>query len=259
MPPTTPTPDVQSTSSREILLGITGLIVLVVGTGIFYVYGMPFFFTSGKLAIDVTQKAASSMPTIVNTRLLADSSTGTDKKYILPSSKVNAVYTSMYNAVANATIALETSYKNDLNPLLLRAQTAAKNKDFQSLTSIGEEAKAVNDAQKVRLATLSTNLANLAAAAKTLTDQKTILLTNDSVAAGKNFVAKYTALSVLIDAIISGNVSAQTVTQAKTISSEISLATKSFFDANKKLSDYFVDTIVSDANALLSAQTAPGQ
>lgn len=253
MPPITPTPDVESTaSSREILLGITGLIVLAAGAGLFYMYGIPFFM-SGNSAIDTTQQAASSTPTIVNTRQLTNDTT---KKYILPSSKVNAVYTSMYNAVANATIALETSYKNDLNPLLLRAQTAAKNKDYSSLTSIGEEAKVVNDAQKVRLTTLSTNLAGLAAAAKTLTDQKTISLTNDSVAAGKNFVAKYTALSTLIDAIISGNVSAQTVTQAKTISSEISTATKAFFDANKKLSDYFVDTIVSDANALLAVPAA---
>lgn len=226
---------------------------ILIGIGLFYVYGIPFF-KPGEITSNTQPKGASA-PAIVNTRVLASGSTTTTKNYILPSSKVNAAYTSLYNAVANETIVLENSYKNELNPLLVRAQAAVKSKDYRSLSSIGEEAKVINNTQKARLTTLSTNLDNLSVAAKTLTDSKTISLTNDSVAAGKNYVAKYVALSALIDDVTSGRVSAQTVTVAKSISGEISLATKSFFDANKKLSDYFIQTIESDANALLSSET----
>ncbi len=257
MPPTNLSPQ-EERSNKQIALGIIGLIALLIVAGVWYVFrGNPFAPKQAAETSDILT-SQKSVPQVVDTRPIA-SAGATAKEYILPSSKVTTAYTSVYNAVANETIAIENSYKNELGPLLTRAQTAIKSKDYRALPGIGKEAKIINDAQKIRLAALSTGLDSLATVSKTLHDQETISLTNSSVFAGKAYVAKHSALSALVDEVLTGNVSSQTVTQAKSVPTEVALAAKVFFDANKKLSDYFVKTIENDANALLTASAAQGR
>ena len=158
--------------------------------------------------------------------------------------------------MANETLVLMRAYQNDMFPLLIQSQAAAKNKDYTTLQSIGNRVKIINDAQKVRHATLSGDLDSLATANKVLADLETVRLTNDMITSGKDMVAKYTAMANLVDSMITGSVSASTATDMKTVSGSLEPATKAFFTAAQKLGVYFTNTLKSDVKTYLATHPA---
>lgn len=243
-------PDVSLPQQRNnvILWGGGILVVLLIGAGASYVYLKVLPSRTGEPS--ATTPTSQTPPQIVDFKQ-TNTAPGISK-YILPKSKVTPLYYSIYNNIANETTALMRTYKDELFPLLTQSQAAVKNKDYASLKTIGDKVKIINDAQKVRLATLSGDFDNLAAASKTLTDQETVLLTNNFVTTGKVMVAKYSVMATLVDNMMTGDVSADIVTKMKTASSALAPATTSFFTEATKLSDYFAKTILSDAKEYLA-------
>jgi len=224
------------------------LIVLLLGAGALYAYTK--VISSKTDGSSDANQASQTPPQIVDFKQ-TNTASGTSA-YILPKSKVSPLYYSIYNNIANETVTLMRVYKDDMFPLLEQSKTAAKNKDYSLLQTLGSKVKIINDAQKVRLVTLSANFDNLAAASRTLTDQKTILLTNSFVKSGKDMVTKYSVMATIVDNMMSGKVSTDMVADMQTASSALAPATTLFYTDATKLSDYFAATIIHDANEYLA-------
>ncbi|MDP2665762.1 MAG: hypothetical protein Q8P23_03995 [bacterium] len=223
------------------------LLVLVGGAGALYYMNVQ------------VQKSAStiSTPQIVDiNQAKSDAALPSSATPILPKSKVTPAYYVSYSATVNELILVENAHKNEVSPLLLQAQTAITNNDSQTLASIGVKAQGTNDTQKKRLAILSADFDNLSAVAATLTDATTTSLTNDFISAGKKVVTVYSAYSRLIDDMISGNLTAQSVIDAKSIASDSTSSAATFRDASKKLSLYFSDSLATDLLPYLSATSS---
>lgn len=233
-------------------------IIGVVGVVLLAIVGVAYLYVSNPFAPTETAPSRVSLqtpPQIVDFSQ-AQTASGT-VRYLLPKSKVTPAYSSIYNNLANEAMALMLSYKDDMSPLLIQSGKAAKAKDYATLQNIGNRVKFINDAQKIRLTTLSGDLDNLALVNKNLSDAKTTQLTNDLIATGKDMVAKYTAMTILVDNIFSGKVTASTAIDAEIISGGLVPATNAFVTSAKKLSSYFTTTLLSDTRAIyLASSTA---
>jgi hypothetical protein len=244
-------PDVNLPQQRSNVLiwGGSILVVLLIGAGALYVYMKVLPSRTGGEPSG-TSSTSQTPPQIVDFKQ-TNTAPGTSK-YVLPKSKVTPLYYSIYNNIANEMVALMRVYKDDMFPLLEQSKTAAKNKDYSLLQTLSGKVKIINDAQKVRLATLSANFDNLTAASRALTDQKTILLTNSFITSGKDMVAKYSVMATIVDNMMSGKVSTDMVADMQAASSALAPATTLFYTDATKLSDYFAATIIHDANEYLA-------
>ena len=218
------------------IIGIASLVTLVIWAGVFYTSKNP-----SAPIVDLNQAKSDAALKKIN--------------ILLPKSKVNVAYYTSYNAVVNDFVILENAYRDDVAPLIPQARDYIAKNDYQGLANLGIKAKSINDTQKKRVAILSADFNNLAASNATLTDPMTKSLTTNFIAAGRNVAAVYSAYSKLIDDMISGNLSAQSVTDAKTIASNSATATVAFRDATKKLTAYFGQTLGNDLRDYLLASS----
>lgn len=226
-----------STNRKKIVFIVALLAVAAIGAGIFYVYKGSLF--RNPVPNQTTGNAA------------------TEKiKVILPKSTVSTAYYASYSSIVNGFYALERVHQNDMAPLILQIQTAITKKDSAGFTTLVAKAKSINDMQKVRIATLSVNFNNLAAANETLKDPTAKDLTVKFIAAGRNAVAIYSAYSKFVDDMVSGKLSAQSVTDAKTLEKDSPIATAAFRDASVKLTSYFNDTLATDLIDYLKAASS---
>jgi hypothetical protein len=232
---------------KHTITNIVGAVLIIVILVLIYTFiGNPF---ASKEPV-VTSNTSHTPPQLID--LSQNQTASGTVKYLLPKSKVTPVYSSIYNNMANEALSVMHAYQNDMGPLLIQTQTATKAKDYAKLQSIGNRVGVINDAQKIRLATLSGDLDNLAIANKNLSDQKTIQLTNDLVTTGKDMVAKYTAMAHLIDSMLSGKVSASTPSEMKTVSEGLEPSARAFFTSAQKLGIYFTDTLKGDVKEYLA-------
>lgn len=220
---------------KNVIVGVAWLAVVLIGVGIFYVYKGNLF------------KSPAPAPA---------SDTAPRLNVILPRSKVTPEYYTAYNAIVNGFYALENVHLKDAAPIILEMQAAIAKKDSQELTTLAAKAKSINDMQKKRIASLSGNFNDLASASETLKDPKAKSLTANFIAAGRNVVAVYIAYNKLIDDMVSGKLTAQSITDAKAIEKNSPAATAAFRDATVKLTTYFNQTLASDLKAYLMAASS---
>lgn len=218
------------------VIGIAFLVALLIWAGVFYTSKNP-----SAPIVDLNQARSDATLKKIN--------------ILLPKSKVTVAYYTSYNAVVNEMIVLQDAHRKEGAPLLPQAIDYAAKNDYQGLANLGIKAQDINDMQKKRIAILSADFDNLAASNATLRDPTTKRLTASFIAAGRNVVAVYSAYSKLIDDMISGNLSAQSVTDAKNIASNSPIATASFTDAAKELTAYFGQTLGNDLRDYLLASS----
>jgi hypothetical protein len=169
---------------------------------------------------------------------------------------VTPAYYASYSAVVNEMLILQDAYQKEVVPLISQAQADIAKKDYTTLATLGIQARSINDTQKKRIAILSADFNSLASANATLTDATAKSLTTSLITAGRNVLAVYSAYSTLIDDILSGNLSAQSVTDAKTLASTSATTMKAFGDAYTKLSLYFGDTLAKDLMAYVKTASS---
>jgi hypothetical protein len=223
--------------NKQVVISIACLAIILIGVGIVYVYEKNLSAPVTDLNKTNIDAPAKRIPTV------------------LPKSKVTVEYYDSYNATVNDFVLLENTYRDGIAPLLQEVQAYIAKQNLQGLTDLGTRAQEINDAQKERIAILSSDFDNLAANNATLTDQTTKDPTTNFIAAGRNIIAVYSSYSKLIDDIISGDLSSQSVTDAKTIASNSDTATASFREATTKLTSYFSQTLGNDLKVYLMASS----
>lgn len=232
-----------------ILSSVTLVIVLALGVA-YAMFGNPFATTT----TPSTKIAPHTPPKVVDFSQRQNASS--TAHYLLPRSKVTRVYASVYTNTANEATSLLRVYATEMVPLIVQAKVAAQSKDYTTLQSVGQRVRVVNDAQKIRLITLSGDFNNLAIANEGLSDPETKMLTANMISSGNTMVARYVALTKLIDNVLIGKVSSSTVEDATAISGGVGPATKAFLESAKKLGDYLTLSLKDDP-AATSPVTTP--
>lgn len=222
---------------KKTIIGIACAVVLLIVASIFYAY------------------KGNPLPSIIDLKQATKDSSLKKYNIVLPKSKATPAYYASYNAAVNDFIILENAYRDDVAPLLARAQAYLAKKDYSGLSSLATKAGNINDVQKKRLMILSADFDSFSAVNEATVDRETKSLTAEFIKAGKNMVEKYTAYSALIDDILSGNLSSQSESQAKAVVSGFTTATDSFRTATKKLTTYFSDVLVTDLKDYFASST----
>jgi hypothetical protein len=241
---------------------VSGCLVIFLSTvGVYYIffttYGIygknPFIFTKGTQALTTPHLSNPDQIKIVDLdRLKKDSLV----KKIVPQvksialpPKVSVTYYTTYRDIGTTFIALQNAQKNELTPLIMQMQAYLNLKKFESLPDLGTKIQGVNESQKIRVFTLTNDLNKLAIENEAVTDTTIKELTTDFISTGKSAVEDYRAYTLLIDKILSGNLSLGSITDAKSLSSDSVATITSFQNATKKLNDYILKTFVQEINA----------
>lgn len=217
-------------TNKNILIGVILLIVVVL-LGAVYIYGKKT--PAPKTAvIDVGQEK--------NDLALY--------KYDipLPKSKVPLAYYNSFNRTINEIALLDSTNREEVYPLVVKVKEGLDKKEYDGLIPLSNQIQNLNETQKKRQAIATAYLNDLTVANDKITDEKTKELTVDFISAGRKVNNAYIAYSALIDSVIAGNVTQQTVADTQTAINNMKASITDFQSATKKLMDYFAEVIKND-------------
>lgn len=169
--------------------------------------------------------------------------------FLIPKSKASPVYAEAFNLTFNEMEVLDSTNFTSLFPLISKLKDALADKNYDAINSLSVQIRDLNETQKRREVILAKYLKNFGAVNGNIgnvTDKETIQLTADFISAATKFNNAYVTYNAMIDGMISGKMTDQSVNDAKSTMENLTASKTNYLDASKKLVGFFVQTFQSD-------------
>ncbi|MDO8664034.1 MAG: hypothetical protein Q7K44_00560 [Candidatus Liptonbacteria bacterium] len=170
-------------------------------------------------------------------------------EFLIPKSKASPVYAEAFNLTVNEVSVLDSTNLTPLFPLISKFNDALVAKNYDAINSLSLQIRDLNETEKKREVILAKYLKNFGAVNGNIggvTDKETIQLTADFISTATKVNDAYIAYSAMIDGMISGKMTDQSVNDAKNTMENLRGSKVNYMNASKKLVAFFTVTLKSD-------------
>ncbi len=220
------------TTVKKITILLSAVVVLALAITVFYVLRVS---PSQNNVVDVSQ---------------ANSDWAMHRyEFLIPKSKASQVYSEAFNLTVNEFSVLDSTNSASLFPLISKFNDALAAKNYDAINSLSVQIRDLNETEKKREVILAKYLKNFGAINGNIgnvTDKETIKLTADFISTATKLNDAYIAYSAMIDGMISGKMTDQSVNDAKNTMENLRESKINYMNAAKELVAFFAQTFKSD-------------
>ncbi len=170
-------------------------------------------------------------------------------EFLIPKSKASPIYAEAFNLTFNELEVLDSANRTSLFPLISKFSDALVAKNYDAINSLSLQIRDLNETEKRREVILAKYLKNFGAVngnIGSVTDKETIQLTADFISVATKVNNAYIAYSAMIDGMISGKMTDQSVNDAKNTVENLAASKINYLSASKTLVAFFAQTFKND-------------